>query len=584
MTVAQTNAPPSLWSPALESNITAAPPTPWSKNLIEPKIHPSAYVHSFSNIIGDVRIGANVMIAPGISIRADEGNPFAIGANTNIQDGVVIHGLEQGRVTGDDGKPYSVWIGANTSITHMALIHGPAYVGEDCFIGFRSTVFNAKVGDGCIVMMHALIQDVEIPPGKYVPSGAIITNQQQADRLSEVQPADLKFASHIISINDSLRSGYRCADDIECITPLQEAIDESSSGLYGIARASNLKASGAEARSHLAPETVANVRNLLSQGYRVGTEHADKRRFQTSSWTSCASFDSDREGDIFKGLEACLQEHSGEYVRLIGIDTHAKRRVLETIIQRPGDRQAASPVSHSSQPEVLSVPTSASHTSGATTPAATGLDTDIVTLVRQIVNQGCQVAVERADKRRFQTSSWTSCDRIESQNERAILSAISACIANNPNDYVRVIGIDAHARRRVSEKIVHRPGQSTPTASSSSAGTSSVSANATTSFSTGTKSNNGSVSSNVLAIDAVDTISRLVAQGCTIFTEFADERRHKSNAWETGGQVSGRNAAEIVRSLEAMINDRRKSYIRVIGVDSKAKKRLVEKVIYRPAK
>jgi carbon dioxide concentrating mechanism protein CcmM len=98
-----------------------------------------------------------VMIAPGISIRADEGNPFLIGANTNIQDGVVIHGLEQGRVSGDDGKPYSVWIGNNSSITHMALIHGPAYVGNDCFIGFRSTVFNAKVGHGCVVMMHALI-------------------------------------------------------------------------------------------------------------------------------------------------------------------------------------------------------------------------------------------------------------------------------------------------------------------------------------------------------------------------------------------------------------------------------------------
>ncbi len=98
--------------------------------------------------------------------------------------------MEQGRVIGDDRKKYSVWIGENASITHMALIHGPAYVGENSFIGFRSTVFNARVGAGCIVMMHALIQDVEIPPGKYVPSGAIITNQQQADRLPDVQDED----------------------------------------------------------------------------------------------------------------------------------------------------------------------------------------------------------------------------------------------------------------------------------------------------------------------------------------------------------------------------------------------------------
>jgi carbon dioxide concentrating mechanism protein CcmM len=71
----------------------AAPPTPWSKNLAEPKIDSTAYVHSFSNIIGDVRIGANVLVAPGTSIRADEGFPFYIGENSNIQDGVVSHGL-----------------------------------------------------------------------------------------------------------------------------------------------------------------------------------------------------------------------------------------------------------------------------------------------------------------------------------------------------------------------------------------------------------------------------------------------------------------------------------------------------------
>jgi carbon dioxide concentrating mechanism protein CcmM len=81
------------------------------ENLAEPKIDQTAYIHTFSNIIGDVRIDANVMVAPGTSIRADEGHPFHIGEGTNIQDGVVIHGLEQGRVVGDDNNSYSVWVG-----------------------------------------------------------------------------------------------------------------------------------------------------------------------------------------------------------------------------------------------------------------------------------------------------------------------------------------------------------------------------------------------------------------------------------------------------------------------------------------
>jgi carbon dioxide concentrating mechanism protein CcmM len=558
-----------------QSNVTASPLTPWSKSSVEPKIHPSAYVHAFSNVIGDVRIGENVMIAPGISIRADEGTPFAIGANTNIQDGVVIHGLEQGRVIGDDRKEYSVWVGDNTSLTHMALIHGPAYIGDNCFIGFRSTVFNAKVGDGCVVMMHALIQDVEIPAGKYVPSGAIVTNQQQADRLSDVQPEDLKFASHIISINDSLRSGYRCADDIECITPFQAAVDISSSGLYGIARAANIK-EASHNKSNLPPDTIESVRRILSQGYSVGTEHADKRRFQTSSWTSCASFNSDREADILKGLENCLQEHSGEYVRLIGIDTHAKRRMLETIIQRPGDSPVA-PRTTTAAPASHHSPVASNGSSAPTN----GANAEIGTLVRQLLSQGLQLAVERADKRRFQTSSWNSCDRIDSQTESAIVKAIANCIASNPNDYVRVIGVDSHAKRRVVEKIVHRPGLAIAQTSTPAQSTSySVQPTSSTSSSHATTT----TTSSVLAIDVVETISRLVAQGCAIFTEFADERRYKSNAWETGGRVEGRTATEIARALESIVRDRQKSYVRIIGVDQQARKRTIEKLIHRPAK
>lgn len=202
----------------------AAPPTPWSKTLAEPQIDPTAFVHSFSNIIGDVRIGAEVLVAPGTSIRADEGSPFYIGAGSNVQDGVIIHGLEQGRVTGDDGQAYSVWIGEDSSITHGVLVHGPAYVGKNCFIGFRSTIFNARVNDGCIVMMHCLIQDVEIPAGRFIASGSVITTQQQADRLPPVSAEDVAFAQHVVGINDALRAGYRCAANIECIAPLKQGL------------------------------------------------------------------------------------------------------------------------------------------------------------------------------------------------------------------------------------------------------------------------------------------------------------------------------------------------------------------------
>lgn len=123
---------------------TAASPKKRTKSPEETRIDESAKVHTFSNLSGAIEIGARVVIAPGTSIRADEGTPFHIGDDSKIQDGAIIHGLEKSRVVGDDGREYSVWIGRGSCITHMALIHGPAYVGDRCFIGFRSTVFNAR--------------------------------------------------------------------------------------------------------------------------------------------------------------------------------------------------------------------------------------------------------------------------------------------------------------------------------------------------------------------------------------------------------------------------------------------------------
>ncbi|MET0031704.1 MAG: ribulose bisphosphate carboxylase small subunit, partial [Limnospira maxima] len=413
----------------------AAPPTPWSKNLAEPKIDPTAYVHSFSNIIGDVRIGAHVLVAPGTSIRADEGFPFYIGDESNIQDGVVIHGLDEGKVKGDDGQSYSVWIGKNSSITHLSLIHGPAYVGDNCFIGFRSTVFNARVGNGCIVMMHALIQDVEIPPGKYVPSGAIITNQQQADRLPSVTDTDIKFSTHVVGVNQALAAGYQCSENLACISPLRNETKGSSSN-GGRARSGGHSNLGA---GPIPPETVQTISQLLAQGYKIGTEHADARRFRTGSWRSCAPIDSRNTSEVVSALAACLQDHQGEYVRLLGIDSKAKRRVLEEIIQRP-DGPVASKSSNGQ------VSNAAASTASPSRTTATG-SSDLAQKVSQILNQGYKIGTEYADARRFRTGSWRSGPQIDSSSASAVLSQLDAFMNEHTGEYVRLIGIDQKAKR-----------------------------------------------------------------------------------------------------------------------------------------
>jgi carbon dioxide concentrating mechanism protein CcmM len=568
---------------AVRSVAQAAPPTPWSSDLAEPAIHPTAFVHSFSNIIGDVVVGANVIVAPGTSIRADEGTPFYIGENTNLQDGVVIHGLEQGRVVGDDQEDYSVWIGKNACITHMALIHGPCYVGDGCFIGFRSTVFNAKVGEGCIVMMHALIQDVEIPPGKYVPSGAVITSQQQADRLPNVQDEDKNFAHHVVGINQALRTGYLCAADSKCITPIRDELAKSyTSNTVNNFSFAFEERSDEVAITSLGGETVDQVRYLLQQGFKIGTEHVDGRRFRTGSWTSCSPIEARSLNEAMSALESCVSEHRGEYIRLFGIDPNGKRRVLETIIARP-DGAPGSTVPGFKAP---SANNSVSYSSNGSSNGHSSSNSNgngkiggaIIDQVRQLLAGGYKIGSEHVDERRFRTGSWQSCQPITSTSVNEVMAALEDCLRQHQGEYVRLIGIDAKAKRRVLESIIQRPDGIVAPAGNT----------ATQSFSTGSSSSTSysspaaTASSNGLASEVLDHLRQLVSGGYKISAEYVDARRFRTGTWQTCGQIEASSDRQAAATLQGYISEHPGDYVRLIGIDPKAKRRVLELIVQRP--
>ena len=131
-----------------------------------PVIHESAYVDNTAIICGKVIIHENVFIGPYAVIRADEVDengsmePIIIGANSNIQDGVVIHSKAGGLVK----------IGEHTSIAHRSIVHGPCVVGNNVFIGFNSVLFNCVVGNRSVVRHNSVVDGCELPEGFYIPS------------------------------------------------------------------------------------------------------------------------------------------------------------------------------------------------------------------------------------------------------------------------------------------------------------------------------------------------------------------------------------------------------------------------------
>ncbi len=569
-----------------------------SMSVGTPQVHSTASVHPASLLTGEVVIGANAAIAPGASIQADEGTPFYVGEGSHIQGGAMVHGLAQGKIAGDDDQPYSVWIGQNTIITHLALIHGPAYIGNDCFVGFRSTIFNARVGDGCIVMMHALIQDVEIPSGKFVPSGSVITTQQDADHLPDVRSVDVHFTTHIVGVGEALRVATTDAADHTADPSFAPSAASSES------EASRRSSYNSEILTmRLNPEVVEHIRRLLAQGYHIGTEHADARRFQTGSWYSCAPVASSREQEAFAAIETCLAEHAGEYVRMFGIDPKQRRRVSEMIVQRPEDSapsasRAASSSSYGGSSSYDRSPSYSSSHSGQSSGnhGSSNVLAEASDQIRSLLSQGFLIGTEHADKRRFQTSSWYTCSPIEANRESDVMSALQNCLAEHSGEYVRMFGIDPKHKRRVSELIIQRPGEKPSNgngsygsssgqssySSASSYGSSGQSSYSSPASSQRSNSSYEAPSGGKLSSEVVHQVRDLLSQGHRVAAEYADKRRFQTSSWQSCGAIDGRNDADVLAMLERCMQDNRGKYVRMYGVDTRSKRRVGEAIIQRP--
>ncbi len=181
----------------------------WLTNLRRPAtIARSAFVHDQANVAGRVVLGDHVHIASGASVRADEGTPFFIGSSSNIQDGVVIHALKDRHVL-VDGEHWAVYVGKQVSIAHDALVHGPCYIGDDCFVGFKAVVHDAVVGAGCFIGIGAVVVGVEVPPGRFVPPGAIVDSAEKAAALAPASDAHRFFNEDVVEVNRGLAAAYR---------------------------------------------------------------------------------------------------------------------------------------------------------------------------------------------------------------------------------------------------------------------------------------------------------------------------------------------------------------------------------------
>jgi carbonic anhydrase/acetyltransferase-like protein (isoleucine patch superfamily) len=126
---------------------------------ISPAVHPSAYVDTSAQVIGDVHIGAESSVWMNVVVRGDV-NYIRIGARTNIQDLTMVHVMRETHPT---------MIGNDVTVGHNAIVHG-ATVEDRCLIGMGAILLNGcRIGAGSIVAAGTLV-----PEGMVVPPGSMV--------------------------------------------------------------------------------------------------------------------------------------------------------------------------------------------------------------------------------------------------------------------------------------------------------------------------------------------------------------------------------------------------------------------------
>jgi len=321
------------------------------------------------------------------------------------------------------------------------------------------------------------------------------------------------------------------------------------------------------------------VRNWLSQGYRIGLEHADARRFRSNVWQTCSPVHSASEQEVMAALQACVNEHQGEYVRMFGIDPVAKRRISPVTIQRPdGPAAIGSPSS-----PTPTAPNSYARGTSASNSAPTGqLSGEVVQRVRGLLSQGYKIGTEHADQRRFRSNVWQTCSPLAATRDTEVLSALNACVQEHAGEYVRMFGIDPQAKKRLAPTIIHRPGGASSNGQSASAPSYRPATQSAPAPAAHNGNGNGRNGHQRLSADVVQQVRQLMGQGYRVSLEHADARRYRSGAWQTGGMLEGQNPSAVLSALESGLASHSGEYVRLVGIDPQAKRRVLETTIQRP--
>lgn len=153
------------------------------------------FVAANATVIGAVTLEENVSVWFNAVLRGDI-EPIHIGANSNVQDGAVLHT--------DPGSPLHV--GAHVTIGHMAMLHG-CTVGAGSLIGINAVLLNnCVIGKNCLIGANALVTEGKVVPDNSLVVGAPgrVIRQLSEEEIAAMHDNTLHYVEQMLHYQENL--------------------------------------------------------------------------------------------------------------------------------------------------------------------------------------------------------------------------------------------------------------------------------------------------------------------------------------------------------------------------------------------
>jgi carbonic anhydrase/acetyltransferase-like protein (isoleucine patch superfamily) len=127
----------------------------------QPRFGGEVFLAPTASVIGDVALGDRVSVWYGVVLRGDV-HRIEIGADSNLQDGVVMHGT-----LGE----WPVILGRRVSVGHSATVHG-ALLEDDVLVGIGARVLDgARVGAFSLIAAGSIVREGMLVPPRSLVAG-----------------------------------------------------------------------------------------------------------------------------------------------------------------------------------------------------------------------------------------------------------------------------------------------------------------------------------------------------------------------------------------------------------------------------